>query len=118
MNVADRHGIADDRVGQCDERTDRTEVDGPARRIDGIGVGILRLEGRSRALAHVGQQRFVRFEEDELGAEFRPHRGERCARVHAQSREGAPAELDVLIRVVAIRPGDVEKQILRRYAGR
>src|SRR5260221_7957826 len=112
-DLAHRDGVVHDRVGQGDERLHPVERDGAAVLVDGVGVGVLRLEGCRVAFAHIVEEEVVGLESGEFRAQLRPHRRDRTARVEAEVLEAAAAELDVLIGMLAERAGDVEKDILR-----
>jgi len=84
------------------------------RAVGGIGIGVLRLERRRVARLDVIDQHLVRLEGREFGGELGAHRRQGAARVDAEMGQARAAELDILVGVVAIGPGDVQEQILGR----
>jgi hypothetical protein len=116
-DLADRNRIADHRIRQGDQRPDPIEVDLAPLRITRIGIRILRFEGRGVALADIGDQPVIRLEGRKFGAELGAHRRQCPPRIDAEASERGAAELDILIGVMAPGAGEVQEQILGRYAG-
>ena len=116
-DLADADRVVHHRVGQCDQRLDRGEVDRAAFLVHRIRVRHGRRERLWIARLHVVDQRVVGLEDDELGGKFGAHRGQRAARVQAHAGDAGSAVFDVLVDVRAPLAGDGEEYVLGRHAG-